>query len=175
VVLVGAAVLALGVGLSACDSGGGNKAGKKAAVATPPTTAPPTLTGMNVNLVVTGDQPATIQGSKGTCRFPATGLPNTYQVVAADYPQLGSLGSIGVWGPTAIGAAPPIPPTVKMYRNTLGFMSAVANGGITVSADGRRVDVDTDLYGASGGSVDGSLVDPTWTLHGHITGSIRCK
>lgn len=172
-VLVGVVALTFSVALAACGSGGSGKA-KTPTVTTPPTTVAPRTTRLNVNLVITGDQPATIQGAKGTCSLPATGQRNTYAVVAVDYPQLGNLGSVRIWGPTALPNQSPIPPTVKVYINSLGFISAFANRGITVSADGQSVDVDTDLYGAPAGSFADSLLGPTWTLHGHITGSIRC-
>jgi hypothetical protein len=174
--LAGLVVLTLGAGLSACSSSGDGKA-KKPTVTTPPPTAAPSLTGMNVDLVITGASPATVQGSKGACAFSSTGLANNYVVSGADYPQLGALGSIRFWGPTVIPNSSPVPPTIKLYINTIGFISSSAassRGGLTVSADGRRIDVDTDLYGAPGGSFAGSLVDPTWTLLNHIKGSITC-
>ena len=172
--LIGVVALTFSVGLTACSSGSSKTATTTTTVTTPPATAAPRTTGMTVNLTITGSQPATIQGTKGICSFPSTGQPNTYLVSAADYPQLGNLGSVRVFGSTALPNQPPIGPAVKLYINSLGFISAIANGGISVSTDGHQVDLDTALYGAPSGSFADQLLDPTWTLRGHITGTIRC-
>ncbi|MGZ4691348.1 MAG: hypothetical protein ACXVJW_12520 [Acidimicrobiia bacterium] len=158
---------------AACSSGG-KSSSTKAKASTPPTTAAPAKHGMTVDLVVTGDRPITIQGTKGTCYLRNNGQPSSFVVLASDYPALGPGGSIIAWGPTRLPRQVTVPPNVRVYINGGGMVSPNTGAGVKVGPDDTIVTLSADLGGGLGGSRVDSLSDPTNTLHGHIIGTMRC-
>jgi hypothetical protein len=128
--------------------------------------------GVTVDLVITGDRPATIKGTKGRCDIPADpGVSSIYEFTGADYPELGAGGDFSVAGPQR-----PTDPegltleaSIKALVGDGGFLD---NGGtgIDVSADRTSVTLDADLGGSTGGTVD----KPGTPLHDHVTGTIAC-
>ncbi len=99
--------------------------------------------GVTVNLVVTGNHPATIQGTKGTCNRGATS--GMYFFEAKDYPSLGTNGVFQVsYNPGASGTETK---AIKAVIDGKGALEFSTQPGVTItfSADHKHVDIDSDL------------------------------
>jgi hypothetical protein len=133
---------------------------------------------MEVHLLLYGNAPfltMEIKGTKGTCRFPGTGLPQSYTVTAADYSWLGPGGSLTIYGRTEIPGRPGyLPPNIKGYVNGMGLVSPINGAGVQISPDLQSVRVRATMTGGAGISYDTNVDDPTDPLQIKIGGTIRC-
>jgi hypothetical protein len=170
-------VAALAIGavlvLGACSSSGSSKSsttnagGSTAAAtggATGNTVKPPNgALAVNVDLVFTGDKPATIKGTKGRCDIPTDErLSSAYEFSYEDYPQLGSHGDVSVTGPQNTQLK--LGPGVKAIINGSGFLDH--GTGITVSADRKSVTLDADIGGQTSSGR---------RINEHVAGHITCS
>jgi hypothetical protein len=163
-------ILVSTVVVAACDSGGSSTTPQTRR--NTPTSTVQKVEGVSVNLMLTGDRTATIVGTRGSCTIPRF-APPTYVFNGSDYPTLGPSGSLRVVGPVVVNGTVGVPSAVKVNIDEVGFLSA--NGsGITLSPNHQMVKIDTDLTGGLGGAEDINLNSPDNSLHGHITGTIRC-
>jgi hypothetical protein len=175
IVLVGLAIIASVSTLSACDSSSGSTA--PVTKTTPVTIAAPLQKSMVVDLTLTGNRPdltMRLKGTKGACRFPTTGLPQTYIVSRLDFPELGPGGSVRVFGATPVPGGYTAPPNVTAYIKEVGLVSSNLGTGVRIQPDQQSVTLDTNLAGGLGGSYQGSLTDPVNTIFVHLVGTIRC-
>jgi hypothetical protein len=117
----------------------------------------------SVDLVMTGQDPATVKGTKGRCSIGATQAG--YDFGSDDYPSLGTQAGISILRMSSSGT-----PQLKILING-NYLFDMSNGqGIKISADNKHVDVDLDL---THGSVAGSG-QPS-TTSGHLKGTIDCN
>src|SRR5690242_20128421 len=105
--IAGSGVVAALLLVSACSSGGSSTTATTRRPRTTTTTRPD-VTGVQVNLTLTGDRTATIQGTKGTCTIPAFGAPS-YEFTGKDYPTLGPKGSLTITGPVVVNGTVGVP------------------------------------------------------------------
>lgn len=166
---VTSAVMGTAILATACSSNGGSS--------TPNTRENPNpasktrVMDADVDLTLTGDRSAVVQGSKGTCTIPPFAAP-TYDVTGAEYPSLGAGGSISIAGAVTV-ANGSVPANVKVTIDDVGFLSE--NGtGISLSRNNLVVTLDAPLTGGLGGAEDINLLDPENTLSARLTGTIRC-
>lgn len=171
-------VVAASVIVAGCGSDNGSAAPNTRATTT--TTPGPRITDVEVNLSLTGDRTATVQGTKGKCTIPRFGAP-TYDFAGKDYPSLGPEGSISIAGPvTVANGSGSVPANVKVTlttadpANDVGFLSDVNGTGISLSRNDLVVMLDAPLTGGLGGAEDINLLDPENSLSARLTGSIRC-
>jgi hypothetical protein len=172
------AVLVAGISLGACSSSGSSKAAPGATGSTSTTSRNPAggsgtaAGGVRVDLVITGDRPVTIKGTKGRCDMPSNAtLSSGYEFTAADYPVLGAGGVFNVAGPQrAIPGQIGLAASIKVLIADVGFLDTDGSG-ITVSADRKTVALDADLSGSTAGTPS----VPGTPLHDHVTGTIACS
>jgi hypothetical protein len=164
-------VLAVGVVLAGCDSGSGSATPDTRRTTT--TTTRPKVTGVEVDLLVSGDRIAAVKGTKGTCNIPRFGAPN-YDFAGADYPDLGPSGSLMVVGPVIVGETVGVPASAGVTIGDVGLVTPSSGAGITLSKNMRVVTIDAELTGGPGGAEDINLNSPDNSLHGRLTGTIRC-
>jgi hypothetical protein len=136
--------------------------------ATATTAAPaPSASGkVSVDLVITGDRPATIKGTKGRCIISSSDpLSSSYDFTAADYPSLGADGGFGAAGGSPLTGGGHTFPSVKAIIGGAQF-GDIDGSGITLAANGKSATLDTDL---GGGDATGAR------LTGHVSGTITCS
>ena len=169
---LGAGMIAIVIVMASCSSSGSSKAAD-----TSPTTT--TVAGGNttsgagsangtvsVDLVITGDKPATIKGTKGRCSLPSDpSLGAGYEFSGSDYPSLGAGGDFSVAGPqqktaTQIGVAA----SIKAIIKGSGYLSTGGHG-ITISADRKKVTLNVDI---------GGITSSGTTIHELVKGTITC-
>ncbi len=146
-------------------------AGCGPAASSPSGNAGPSRTGGNgtsgssvtVDLVITGDRPAVVKGTKGRCVLIHS---PSYEFSGADYPDLGTGGDVSIVGPMNPGG----PPSLKALIGDGGFLDT-DGGGIHISPDQKTVTVDQDLNG----SLPGTMEHPGAPLHDHVRGTITCS
>ncbi len=136
----------------------------------PATSAAPATSGsgkVSVDLVITGDRPATIKGTKGRCIISSSDpLSSGYDFEAADYPSLGANGSFSAEGGQQRTDGSRSFAVVKASFNGGDFLTFDSSGsGITISANGKNATLDMDL---DGGDATGTR------LAGHVSGTITC-
>ncbi len=164
-------VVVVGVFLAGCSSDGGSS--------TPDTTRPtptstiPEVTGVSVDLLVSGDRVAAVKGSRGTCTIPPFGAPS-YDFDGSDYPDLGPEGELSVVGPVIVNGVVGVPASVQATIGEVGLVSSRTGAGIRLSQNMRVVTIDAELSGGLGGAEDINPNPPDNSLHGRITGTIRC-
>jgi hypothetical protein len=158
--------------VTACSSGGNSTSAstRRSGTRTP---SEPRVTGVQVNLTVTGDRTAVIQGSKGTCSIPPFGAP-TYTFNGKDYPTLGKNGSVSIAGPLIINGGAGVPASAKVIVDDVGLLSPANGSGISLSKNELVVMVNAPISGGTGDSADNNLDAPSATVHAQLTGSIRC-
>jgi hypothetical protein len=159
--------------LGACSSSGSAKAsttnaggsttgptrGATGNTVKPPNRAP----AVNVDLVFTGDKPATIKGTKGRCSIPTDErLSSGYEFSYEDYPQLGLHGDVSVTGPQNTQLK--LGPSLKAIINGSGYLDT--GTGITVSADRKSVTLDADI---------GGMTSSGQQINEHVRGHITCS
>jgi hypothetical protein len=163
-------------------AGGCNSDDGSAAPDTRPTTTTtsgPRVTGVAVDITITGDRTATVQGTKGKCTIPEFGAP-TYEFSGADYPSLGAGGSISIAGPVSV-ANGTVPANAKVTitgadpSTDVGFLSTPEGTGITLTRNQLVVMLDAPLTGGLGGAEDISLNPAENDLSARMSGSIRCR
>jgi hypothetical protein len=143
------------------------------------TTAAAKTMDATVTLTITGDRTATVQGTQGTCTIPEFGAP-TYEFSGADYPTLGTRGSISIAGPVTV-ANGTVPASAKVTltgadpANDVGFLSDPQGTGISLSGNQLVVMLDAPLTGGLGGAEDINLDPAANNLSARMTGSIRCR
>jgi hypothetical protein len=165
-----ACAIVFGITVVGCSSGSSSKSsptskpGSSATTAGGSSAAP---TGVKVDLVITGDKPATIKGTKGRCRISNPAMVG-YDFSGADYPALGATGDLSINGPQQNTNGFQEPSNLKLVMPDSGFLDTDGSG-ITISADGKHVTLDAAIGGGTG--------DPsaTNTLTDHITGTITCS
>jgi hypothetical protein len=127
--------------------------------------------GFKVDLILSGEDPAVIRGTKGRCNIytgPDAPASSGYEFLAADYPSLGPGGYLSFEGThvNGVGAQQP----AGLYKTNVNGHELVnagpAGAGVTMSADRKHLIVDLDVARASG--------TPTPPITGHIKGSIDC-
>lgn len=158
--------------VGACSSGGGSSTPSTRRSGTTTTTRPE-VTGVQVNLTLTGDRTATIQGTKGSCTIPAFGAPS-YEFTGKDYPTLGSKGSLTISGPVEVNGTVAVPASAKVLLADVGLTSPTDGSGISLTNNNMTVTVDTQVGGGTGQSEDINLDNPSNTVTAQLTGSIRC-
>jgi hypothetical protein len=165
------AVVACGSVVVACDSGDGSSSSTTSSVPlTTPTTAPSAEQRQRVDLRMTGNRTATIRGLTGRCRTPTGGLPKSFVVTDA---QLGAGGYIAVYGPVTVPGGITIPPNVKAVVNGAGMESPTSGSGVTVRPDLQSVELNANLTGTTGPSVNGATL-PNPVVRAHLSGTLRC-
>jgi hypothetical protein len=118
-----------------------------------------------VDLVITGDRPATIHGTKGRCVISTSDpLSSSYDFTTADYPSLGATGGFGAEGGQLLSGNRGYP-SIKASIGG-GDFSFQGPTGITLSANGKTATFDADL---DGGDATGAH------LSGHVTGTVTCS
>jgi hypothetical protein len=153
-------------------TGGGNLATTTSAGSNPAKSASGG-TAVTVDLVVTGDRPFTIKGTKGSCSIPSNdSLVSSYNFTGDDYPSLGAKGIFSVAGPqkATAGGQLAFAASIKALIKGAGFLDT-AGRGITVSADRTKVTLDTDISGGTAGTIS----NPGTPLRDHVTGTITCR
>jgi hypothetical protein len=173
--------LAIGAGLLAivmagCSSSGSSGKAANGSVQTTTSVAGSTGSGstagsgsgtVSVDLVITGDKPATIKGSKGRCSLPSNSSSSSgYDFSGSDYPSLGPGGDFSVTGPqqATAGGQLAFKSSIKALISGSGFLAT--NGrGITVSADRKKVTINADIGGTSSSGT---------TVHELVKGTISC-
>jgi hypothetical protein len=169
--IAGAGIVAAMMVIGACSSGGGGTSDTRKPGTT--TTTAPAITGVQVNLTITGDRTATIQGTKGSCSIPPFGSA-TYAFGGADYPSLGANGSLSVAGPLEVNGSTGVPASVKVVIGDVGLLSPANGSGITISNNERVVMINTPISGGTGQSEDINLTGPEASVHAQLVGTIRC-
>jgi hypothetical protein len=168
-------VVIAGVVAAGCSSGGSSS---PSSGSTTTTSAPAEASAVSVDLTITGDRPATIKGSKGRCDIPSSAeMPSNYEFSGADYPSLGPEGNFSVagvqkatGGGQAAGGQNEFPASIKAVINGGGFLDT-DGAGITFSADRKKVTLDADLSGSTGGTTS----SPGTPLNDHVSGTITCS
>jgi hypothetical protein len=174
------AALAIGAGMLAivmagCSSSGSSGKAKSTGSQTTTTAAgtPAGSTGgsgsgtVSVDLVITGDKPVTIKGSKGRCLLPSEpSLAPGYDFASSDYPALGTGGAFSVTGPqkATAGGQIALPSSIKALIKGSGFLDTDGHG-ITISADRKNVTLDADI---------GGRLSSGATVHERVKGTITC-
>jgi hypothetical protein len=160
--------------MAGCSSSGSSKA----ADTSPTTTTAAGNTGAGstagsgsgtvaVDLVITGDKPATIKGSKGRCSLPSNQTIGAgYDFSGSDYPSLGAGGDFSVAGPQQATAAGQIalPSNIKALIKGSGYLDTDGHG-ITISADRKKVTINADI---------GGMTSSGTTIHELVKGTITC-
>ena len=122
---------------------------------------------VSVDLVITGDKPATIKGSKGRCSLPSnSSLSSGYDFSGSDYPSLGAGGNFNVTGPqqATAGGQLAFKSSIKALINGAGFLDTDGHG-ITISADRKKVTINADI---------GGMTSSGTTIHELVKGTITC-
>jgi hypothetical protein len=159
-------------GSTSSTPGGGTSASGSSSPGGSQTTSGSGSGTVTVDLVITGDRPFTIKGTKGRCRIPSDNtLGSGYDFIGADYPSLGAGGAFSVEGPqlATAGGQTAFPANIKVIIKG-GGLANIGGSGITLSADRKKVTLNVGL----GGSTGGTLSNPGTPLHGHVTGTITC-
>jgi hypothetical protein len=164
-------MLAVGAVMAGCSGGDGSATPETRPATT--TTTEPKVTRVEVDLLVSGDRVAAVKGTKGTCNIPRFGAPS-YEFTGVSYPDLGTDGSLKVFGPVVVGETVGLPATAQVTIGDVGLVSPSSGTGITVSENMRVVTIDAALRGGPGGAEDINLASPDNSLSGRITGTIRC-
>lgn len=155
---------ALGAGCgskSSTKTSVGSGAGATSTTAKPASAAAGSV--KSVDLVMTGQDPATVKGTKGTCSIRPT--QTGYDFESDAYPSLGTPGAISIIRMGSSGTA-----ELKILINGNYLFDMSRGQGITISSDNKHVDVDVDL---TRGSVAGSGAPST--MSGHLKGTIDCN
>jgi hypothetical protein len=167
---------AIGAGMLAIVMAGCSSSGSSKAADTSPTTtsaaggntttaagAGPATGSVSVDLVITGQKPATIKGTKGRCSLPSNPSSSSgYDFSGSDYPSLGPGGDFNVAGPQK--GPPAFPSSIKALINGEGYLDTDGHG-ITISADSKKVTINADI--------GGRLTSGT-TVHELVKGTITC-
>jgi hypothetical protein len=172
--VAGGGVLAALLLVGACSSGGGSSTTASTRRAGTTTTTNADISGVQVNLTLTGDRTATIQGAKGTCTIPGDGAAPTYEFDGKDYPALGTHGSVVITGPLVVNGTAAIPPSAKVILDDVGLVSPTDGAGITLANSNRTVMVNVPVSGGVGQSADNNFDDPSNSVKAMLAGSIRC-
>ncbi len=109
-----------------------------------------------VDVTITGDKTATIQGTKGGCQ---TGSKPRYLIQSQDYPALGSPAHLEITGAPS-GITLTDLEAARVYHDQNGT-------GITISSDHKKVTLDAALSAVS--LANGA------TYTAHLTGTITCR
>jgi hypothetical protein len=153
--LVCAAALLTGCSSSTSTSPGGTSGSS-------PTSRTSAGSGITVDVTITGDHTATLEGTKGQC---STSTANTLSIVlsGSDYPDLGPNGAFSLMGEQTFSNGNVVPPNFKLIIGNAGFLSGL-DSGMVVSSDNKTVTLDSDVVGRTAGAV----------MHIHIMGMIIC-
>jgi hypothetical protein len=116
--------------------------------------------GITVDVAISGDHTATLEGTKGQCN-----TANTLSIVlsVSDYPDLGPNGAFSIMGEQTFSNENVVPPNFKLIIGNAGFLSGL-DSGVVVSSDNKTVTLDSDVVGRTAGAV----------MHIHIMGMIIC-
>lgn len=171
VLVIGLAAATATALISGCSSGGGAKSTSDSTSSTTSTTRP--ADHLHAALMVTGDHPLNITGTKGTCTIPSEGAAS-YVMTADDYPALGPGGDIKVFGPTSVPGSGTVPGNVTAVIGGTGFVSPATGEGVTVRRDDMQVTLNVDLSGGTGGSSVDNVSGAPSPFHIHIAGTLRC-
>jgi hypothetical protein len=168
---IGAGMFAIVIVVAGCSSSGSSKAADTSPTTT--TAAGNTTAGntagsgsgtVSVDIVITGERPATIKGTKGQCSLPSNETsPAGYNFSGSDYPSLGAGGNFGVTGPQK--GPPAFPSSIKVLINGGGYLDTDGHG-ITISADRKKVTINADI---------GGLTSSGTTVHELVKGTITCS
>jgi hypothetical protein len=170
-VLVASCVLGSALVLGACSSDDGSTTPNTRPTTT--TTRGPEVSGVVVDLTLTGARNAVVQGTKGTCTIPQFGAAS-YEFSGSDYPSLGPGGRIVVKGPVTVANGGRIPANALATVTDVGFVSDREGTGITLGRDDMLVTLDAPMRGGLGGAEDINLDNPANNLMARLTGTIRC-
>jgi hypothetical protein len=161
---------------SACNSKS-SKSSSSSSSSTPTTTAPKKTAakgGVTVDLVITGQDPAVIKGTKGSCGVSQNETWGDYNFVAADYPGLGPNGVFSLESPNGVTR-------IAMMKNIVNghvLTEEPEGSGMTFSDRFHKVTIDADLTRGESPPSDPNNEQSGLTKHivtGHVAGTIVCN